>query len=182
MHPLARGCVAASHVCPPARRMAAPIALAPPALHAPVCRRPLSRRCGGVCVRAQGDNAQVVQPVAGAKGPNKFSARITQPKSQGASQAMLFATGLKDEDMNKAQARGTGGGQTAMLLGEAAADWAPSHPAGWHQQRLVRGQQLQHAPAGLGGGGERGRPGGGDGTPVPIRRCVAHPRTPHPSP
>ena len=86
-----------------------------------------------MCVRAQGDNAQVVQPVAGAKGPNKFSARITQPKSQGASQAMLFATGLKDEDMNKAQARGTGGGQTAMLLGEAAADWAPSPPAGWHQ-------------------------------------------------
>jgi hypothetical protein len=89
--------------------MAAPLALAPPALCAPVCRRPLSRRCGGVCVRAQGDNAQVVQPVAGAKGPNKFSARITQPKSQGASQAMLFATGLKDEDMSKAQVCGAEG-------------------------------------------------------------------------
>ncbi|KAG1562238.1 hypothetical protein G6F49_001084 [Rhizopus delemar] len=34
---------------------------------------------------------------------NKFSANITQPKSQGASQAMLYATGLTDEDMNKAQ-------------------------------------------------------------------------------
>ncbi|KAI9483143.1 MAG: dihydroxy-acid dehydratase [Benjaminiella poitrasii] len=34
---------------------------------------------------------------------NKFSATITQPKSQGASQAMLYATGLTDEDMNKAQ-------------------------------------------------------------------------------
>ena len=34
---------------------------------------------------------------------NKFSQRITQPKSQGASQAMLYATGLKEEDMNKAQ-------------------------------------------------------------------------------
>lgn len=34
---------------------------------------------------------------------NKYSSRITQPKSQGASQAMLYATGLKPEDMSKAQ-------------------------------------------------------------------------------
>ncbi len=34
---------------------------------------------------------------------NKYSSRITQPKSQGASQAMLYATGLKPEDMHKAQ-------------------------------------------------------------------------------
>jgi dihydroxy-acid dehydratase len=34
---------------------------------------------------------------------NKFSSRITQPKSQGASQAMLYGTGLTREDMNKAQ-------------------------------------------------------------------------------
>jgi dihydroxy-acid dehydratase len=34
---------------------------------------------------------------------NKYSSRITQPKSQGASQAMLYATGLSAEDMNKAQ-------------------------------------------------------------------------------
>jgi dihydroxy-acid dehydratase len=34
---------------------------------------------------------------------NKISSRITQPKSQGASQAMLYGTGLKPEDMNKAQ-------------------------------------------------------------------------------
>src|SRR5215467_4864978 len=34
---------------------------------------------------------------------NKYSSRITQPKSQGASQAMLYATGLSDEDMNKPQ-------------------------------------------------------------------------------
>lgn len=34
---------------------------------------------------------------------NKFSARITQPASQGASQAMLFATGMSQEDMNKPQ-------------------------------------------------------------------------------
>lgn len=34
---------------------------------------------------------------------NKISSRITQPKSQGASQAMLYATGLQPADMNKAQ-------------------------------------------------------------------------------
>ncbi|EOD46927.1 putative dihydroxy-acid dehydratase protein [Neofusicoccum parvum UCRNP2] len=37
------------------------------------------------------------------EGLNKVSRAITQPKSQGASQAMLYATGLKEEDMNKAQ-------------------------------------------------------------------------------
>ena len=34
---------------------------------------------------------------------NKFSGQITQPKSQGASQAMLFATGLSEQDMEKPQ-------------------------------------------------------------------------------
>jgi len=34
---------------------------------------------------------------------NKFSSRITQPKSQGASQAMLYGTGLTEADMQKAQ-------------------------------------------------------------------------------
>ena len=32
---------------------------------------------------------------------NKYSSRITEPKSQGASQAMLYGTGLTDEDMRK---------------------------------------------------------------------------------
>jgi len=34
---------------------------------------------------------------------NKFSARVTQPKSQGAAQAMLYGTGLTDADMAKPQ-------------------------------------------------------------------------------
>jgi dihydroxy-acid dehydratase len=34
---------------------------------------------------------------------NKYSSRITAPKSQGASQAMLYATGLSDDDLQKAQ-------------------------------------------------------------------------------
>jgi dihydroxy-acid dehydratase len=34
---------------------------------------------------------------------NRTSRRITEPKSQGASQAMLYATGLREEDLEKAQ-------------------------------------------------------------------------------
>jgi dihydroxy-acid dehydratase len=34
---------------------------------------------------------------------NKVSQYVTQPKSQGASQAMLYATGFNESDMNKAQ-------------------------------------------------------------------------------
>ena len=34
---------------------------------------------------------------------NKFSERITQPRAQGASQAMLYGAGLTDEDLSKAQ-------------------------------------------------------------------------------
>src|ERR1700760_3925186 len=34
---------------------------------------------------------------------NRYSREITQPKSQGASQAMLYATGLREEDMQKPQ-------------------------------------------------------------------------------
>jgi dihydroxy-acid dehydratase len=34
---------------------------------------------------------------------NKYSSHITEPKSQGASQAMLYATGLTDEDLQKPQ-------------------------------------------------------------------------------
>lgn len=36
---------------------------------------------------------------------NRFSRTLTQKKSQGASQAMLYATGLTTEDMKKAQVR-----------------------------------------------------------------------------
>ena len=34
---------------------------------------------------------------------NRYSSRITQPPAQGASQAMLYATGLVESDMDKAQ-------------------------------------------------------------------------------
>jgi len=34
---------------------------------------------------------------------NKYSSQVTQPRKQGVSQAMLYATGMSDEDMNKPQ-------------------------------------------------------------------------------
>lgn len=34
---------------------------------------------------------------------NKYSSRITEPKSQGASQAVLYGVGLSEEDMGKPQ-------------------------------------------------------------------------------
>src|SRR5580765_3041733 len=34
---------------------------------------------------------------------NKFSSRVTEPNSQGASHAMLYATGMTDADMEKPQ-------------------------------------------------------------------------------
>ena len=36
-------------------------------------------------------------------GLNKYSARVTQPKAQGASQAMLYGVGLSDDDMQRPQ-------------------------------------------------------------------------------
>ena len=69
-------------------------------------RRAAARRAASSRGRVTAQAGQ--QPQAGAAavaaGLNKYSARITQPKSQGASQAMLYATGLKEEDMNKPQA------------------------------------------------------------------------------
>jgi hypothetical protein len=75
--------------------------------------RGLRAACRSRSRRAAAASAPRVAAQAGAgntSGPlppglNKFSARITQPKSQGASQAMLYATGLKEEDMSKPQAR-----------------------------------------------------------------------------
>lgn len=43
------------------------------------------------------------QSYGAAKKLNKYSSIITTPKSQGASQAMLYATGFKEEDFQKAQ-------------------------------------------------------------------------------
>jgi dihydroxy-acid dehydratase len=55
---------------------------------------------------------------------NKYSRRITQPKSQGASQAQLFATGLTEADLDKAQ------------VGIASV-WYEGNPCNMHLDRLA---------------------------------------------
>ncbi len=55
---------------------------------------------------------------------NKFSSKLTQPKSRSIAQAMLYATGMSDEDMNKPQigiaSMGYDGNPCNMHLGDLA--------------------------------------------------------------
>jgi dihydroxy-acid dehydratase len=67
---------------------------------------------------------------------NKFSSRITQPKSQGASQAMLYATGLREEDMGKPQ------------VGIASV-WYEGNPCNMHLLQLADKVKEGMAAAGL---------------------------------
>ncbi len=69
---------------------------------------------------------------------NQYSRRITQPKSQGASQAMLYGVGLTPDDMNKAQV-GIGsvwyeGNTCNMHLNDLAAEVKK----GGHRSRIGR--------------------------------------------
>ena len=68
---------------------------------------------------------------------NKYSSRITQPKSQGASQAMLYGTGLTEADMQKPQ------------VGIASV-WYEGNTCNMHLDRLADRVE---------GGRRRGRPG-----------------------
>ncbi len=67
---------------------------------------------------------------------NKYSSEITQRKSQGASQAMLYATGLRDEDMNKPQ------------VGIASV-WFEGNPCNMHLLKLAESVKSGVAAAGL---------------------------------
>ncbi len=69
------------------------------------------------------------------KQTNKYSAQITQPKSQGASQAMLYATGLKETDMNKPQ------------VGVASV-WFEGNPCNMHLLHL--GEKVKEGVVGAG--------------------------------
>ena len=67
---------------------------------------------------------------------NKYSSTITQPKSQGASQAMLYATGLRERDMAKAQV-----GIASM--------WFEGNPCNMHLLQLSERVKEGVAAAGL---------------------------------
>lgn len=67
---------------------------------------------------------------------NKYSSQITQPKSQGASQAMLYATGLSEEDMGKPQ------------VGIASV-WLEGNPCNMHLLKLAEAAKEGVIAAGL---------------------------------
>ena len=67
---------------------------------------------------------------------NKYSSQITQPRSQGASQAMLYATGMTQADMQKAQV-----GICSM--------WYEGNPCNMHLDRLAMDVKAGVEAAGL---------------------------------
>jgi dihydroxy-acid dehydratase len=67
---------------------------------------------------------------------NKYSSEITRPKSQGASQAMLYATGLREEDMRKPQ------------VGIASV-WLEGNPCNMHLLKLAESVKKGVTAAGL---------------------------------
>jgi len=67
---------------------------------------------------------------------NRYSAHITQPKSRGASQAMLYATGLSDADLNKPQ------------VGISSV-WYEGNPCNMHLLQLAEKVKEGAAAAGL---------------------------------
>src|SRR5438552_2750477 len=96
------------------------------------CGLQKQRRPGtDVCINSEGDRLRGWEPMN-----NKFSSRITQPKSQGASQAMLYATGLSDEDMQKPQ------------VGVASV-WYEGKPCNMHLLQLSEKVKEGAAAAGL---------------------------------
>src|ERR1700691_5454607 len=67
---------------------------------------------------------------------NKYSSHITQPKSQGASQAMLYATGMTEADLDRAQ------------VGSASV-WFEGNPCNMHLLQLARKVKEGVSAAGL---------------------------------
>ncbi|KAF2163286.1 hypothetical protein M409DRAFT_68573 [Zasmidium cellare ATCC 36951] len=71
-----------------------------PSARAAWCSRAQWHAIRGISNTTRRQNAS---PVNDLEGLNAVSKHITQPKSQGASQAMLYATGFTEDDMNKPQ-------------------------------------------------------------------------------
>ncbi|MCG6157414.1 dihydroxy-acid dehydratase [Rubinisphaera margarita] len=82
--------------------------------------------------------SQFDSPVS-SSGLNRYSSRITQPRKQGVSQSMLYATGMTEEDMNKPQ------------VGIASL-WYDGNPCNMHLDKLataVRESVQQEALIGM---------------------------------
>ncbi|XP_057540360.1 dihydroxy-acid dehydratase, chloroplastic [Amaranthus tricolor] len=68
--------------------------------HIPQCHRPL--KCVAAVTTPTTEPPSTVSSESAGK-LNKYSSRITEPKSQGASQAVLYGVGLSEDDMSKPQ-------------------------------------------------------------------------------
>ena len=96
---------------------------------------------------------------------NRYSKTITQSKSQGGSQAMLYATGMTEGDMDKPQVKAAA---TLSALSDMHAYRAAvcchhrlqrqALHAGGHLFRMVGRQPMQHASARPGTGSQGGLP------------------------
>ncbi|RWW71610.1 hypothetical protein BHE74_00020640 [Ensete ventricosum] len=81
------------------------------AAHRPFFLRPHCVRCPRASSSSASERHQIVEsppPPAPENPPgphklNRYSSRITEPKSQGGSQAILYGVGLSDDDMRKPQ-------------------------------------------------------------------------------
>ncbi|KAK6790188.1 hypothetical protein RDI58_013988 [Solanum bulbocastanum] len=67
------------------------------------CRPYYSRLPPTLTIRAAGAPPETTNSTTPSQKFNKFSSRITEPKSQGGSQAILYGVGLSDDDMKKPQ-------------------------------------------------------------------------------
>ena len=68
---------------------------------------------------------------------NRFSARITEPRSQGASQAMLYGTGLTEDDIDLTAHDTTLSMRVTYPAAEAGEDLI------WHRRERVEGSFLR---------------------------------------
>ncbi|KAI3870173.1 hypothetical protein MKX03_025769 [Papaver bracteatum] len=69
----------------------------------PIQQTRLSKRGQKHCLRISASSSSEESPPPEKQKLNKYSSRITQPKSQGGSQAILYGVGLSEEDMHKPQ-------------------------------------------------------------------------------
>ena len=64
---------------------------------------------------------------------NRYSSQVTQPRKQGVSQSMLYATGLTEADMNKPQ------------VGIASL-WYDGNPCNMHLDKLAAADAIMKEP------------------------------------
>eukprot|EP00898_Chlorokybus_atmophyticus_P002431 jgi/Chlat1/3189/Chrsp22S03411 len=103
------------------------LAASRPAAAARCRRRLLQRQCCSASLAVEAPSKEVTSE-KGQEKLNRYSSRITQPPSQGASQAMLYGVGLTEDDMHKPQAS-VGVGISSV--------WYEGNPCNMHLLKLA---------------------------------------------